>query len=88
MQRLIKQGSMRLEDANTKSPVFTRQMSKIGEQGYRAAVGSPGASDHDVSEIGPEPEDAELNVTEEAHHEIVTTVDTLVRRNSLKRQAL
>ena len=38
-------------------------MSKIGEQGYRAAQGSPGADslDDNMSQLGPEePDEAEL----------------------------
>jgi len=41
--------------------VFTRQMSQIGEKGYRAAQESPGASELDASILGDQnPDDAEL----------------------------
>ena len=62
LQRRITEGSIQLVDSETKSPVFTRQMSKIGERGYLAAIESPGASEMGSSraEIDVEPEEAEL----------------------------
>ena len=62
LQRRITEGSIQLVDSETKSPVFTRQMSKIGERGYLAAIESPGASARGSSraENDVEPEDAEL----------------------------
>ena len=62
LQRRITEGSIQLVDSETKSPVFTRQMSKIGERGYLAAIESPAASEMGSSraENDVEPEDAEL----------------------------
>ena len=63
LRKQITSGSINLVDKDTKSPLYTRQMSKIGEQGYRAAQGSPGADslDENMSQLGPEePDEAEL----------------------------
>ena len=61
LQRRITDKSIQLVDQRSGNPVFTRQMSKIGEQGYRAAQQSPNASEMDASILGgPEPEEAEL----------------------------
>ena len=37
LRRQISLGGVQLEDKQTKSPLFTRQMSQIADQGYRAA---------------------------------------------------
>lgn len=62
LQRGITEGSIQLVDSDTQSPVFKRQMSKIGEKGYLAAIESPGASERGSSrmEDDPDPENAEL----------------------------
>ena len=61
LKRQITDGSIQLVDSESQSPVFTRQMSKIGQHGYRAANESPGASELGSSrEVDLDPEDAEL----------------------------
>mmetsp|Transcript_42868 Transcript_42868/g.56685 ORF Transcript_42868/g.56685 Transcript_42868/m.56685 type:complete len:94 (-) Transcript_42868:117-398(-) len=89
LRKQITSGSINLVDKDSKQPVYTRQMSKIGEQGYRAAQGSPGADElldeDDVSQMGPdEPDEAELAVKPQAMQEIVKTVDTVIRRDSIR----
>jgi len=59
LKRRITDKSIQLVDAD-KSPLFTKQMSQIGEKGYRAGLESPGASSADATHRGVEPEDAEL----------------------------
>ena len=59
LKNYIRKGSIQLVDQQSQSPVYKRQMSKIGESGYRAAAESPGASDDEQS-CHIEPEDAEL----------------------------
>ena len=57
LRRQISLGGVQLEDKQTKSPLFTRQMSQIADQGYKAAQDGD-ESDH--TEVGPEPDDAHL----------------------------
>ena len=45
LQRGLTDGSISLVDPDSKSPVYQRQMSQIGEQGYRVVNASPDASD-------------------------------------------
>lgn len=51
LRRGITDGSIKLVSQDSQSPVFTRQMSQIGEHGYRAANASPVASELDLSQM-------------------------------------
>ena len=82
LKRRISLGCVQLVDSISKSPLFTRQMSQIGEHGYRAADKSPDASEIDKSESQVEPDAAELKVNPDAMDEIVNTVKYMIRRQS------
>ena len=59
LKRRITDGSIELVNSDTQAPVFTRQLTKIATQGYRAANGSPMPTETDgASQL--DPEEAEL----------------------------
>ena len=63
LKRRITEGSIEMVDPESQRPVFQRQMSKIGEKGYRAGAESPGGAseyDHASSRGVVEPDQAEL----------------------------
>jgi hypothetical protein len=43
LKRRLTEGSIELVDKETSSPVYTRQLSKIGDRGYNVVRDSPGS---------------------------------------------
>ena len=60
LQRQITDGSVKLVHQDSQEPAFTRQMSKIGEQGFEAAKQQTQTDVDDESFFQQDPEDCEL----------------------------
>jgi hypothetical protein len=79
VQQYIATAGIKLRHKNSNEEVFTRQMSLIGEKGQAAAD-----DDDDELHEDLDPEDAQLDVDDEATAAITKTVGDVVRRNSIK----
>ena len=75
----LKCDGIKLVHKDSKEPIYRRETTLIGEKGDRALNESP---DHDETQLDLDPEEAELQLDNEARVQIDKSVKDYIRRNS------
>jgi len=75
----MKSDNIKLVHRDSKEPIYRRETTLIGEKGDRALNESPG---HEETPLDVDPEEAELQVDNEARVQIDKSVKDYIRRNS------